>query len=251
MPRYFFFTLLLLLVRSYAPFCHPANTMLEQRDGRRIPISALSTGDEVRTAHGFEPVIAFTHREAELSTPFVSVHAGNFSMSVSPGHYMFVNGVKRDPDTVAVGDEVSTPWGSERVSEVARSELRGAYHLVTPSGSYFADGILVTDYVAELPTWVWQLIKLLYLTPRFHLGVPPTPQGEGSPTFWLGDTLDALGVDMSIRRKWLWPLTLPIMVVTEAVASTLRSVASSAISAPMGGPIDSVAPLAIGALCLS
>lgn len=74
--------------------------------------------------------------------------------------------------------------------------IRGAYHPVTPSGTYYVDGILASTYVSYVPRRVWDVFGNSYIVLRYHLGLPLHADGKDSramPLFWMKDALDAAG----------------------------------------------------------
>ena len=88
---------------------------------------------------------------------------------------------------------MSTPDGPQAITAIAKETHAGAYHLVTPSGAYYVDGIAASTYVAYIPHAAWKIFGDGYITLRYQLGVPIVPEGRAPVTlFWLLDALKAV-----------------------------------------------------------
>ena len=147
----------------------------------------LQVGDQIRTASGFEPVIGFTHQDASVAGDYLVLTTRSTTVKISPAHHLFVNGVEADPATVNVSDVLSTTHGPEPVLTISESTEYGAYHLLTPSGTYFVDNVVSTSYMGDVPRPVWSLLEK-YAHLRYLLGVPVAPNTAEDGTF----PLDAL-----------------------------------------------------------
>ena len=200
---------------SYCPSigttCHPASTMLELADGSAIRIDEVTVGTRIRTQAGFEPVTALMHAEHGKPANFFRFHTANASMAISQGHYLYVDGVEREPASVQVGEMLTTSCcGEQAVEKIEKTTEEGKFHLTTDSTSYYANGVLASTYVAYVPLNVWKMAGGIYPRIRYSLGVPITPEGaEGSmlSIFWLVDIYDAIGLAESARSV-LWPATM-------------------------------------------
>ena len=98
-------------------------------------------------------------------------------MAISQGHYLFVNGVERDPATVKVGETLTTSCcGEQPITKIEHTVEQGKFHITTPSNNYYADGVLSSTYVDLVPLNVWNVAGGLYPMLRYKLGVPITPE---------------------------------------------------------------------------
>jgi subtilisin family serine protease len=188
--------------------CHPAGATLELQSGKRVPIESAELGMRVQTTRGFEPILGRLHAERFVTREYFRFVTAHGEMRISLLHWLVCNGRMCDPALVAVGDELSTPYGTARVLGVSRVLLPGAYHITTPSGTYFIDGHLATTYMAVVPFWAWRLFGDGYVCLRGLIGLPVTPEGEGPLSiFWPYALWQLLGVPEAAVPH-LWPLTM-------------------------------------------
>ena len=172
----------------------------------------------IKTRAGFETVTALMHAEHRKSAEFHRFHTADATMAISQGHYLFVNGVERDPATVQVGELLTTSCcGEQPIEKIEKTVEGGKFHLTTDSTTYYADGVLTSTYVANVPLNVWKVAGGLYPRIRYSLGMPITPEGaEGTvlSIFWLLDMYEAMGVPHWFRGL-LWPLTMSATLFAE------------------------------------
>ena len=62
-----------------------------------------------------------------------------------------------DPSTVQIGQTLSTPDGPQLVAFITKETHAGAFHLVTPSGAYYVDGVAASTYVSYIPQAAWKV----------------------------------------------------------------------------------------------
>ena len=125
--------------------CHPGHSTLDLLGRRGVPIREVKVGDSVKSAVGYEPVIAIIHASENINAVYYKFSGDGFSMEISKGHVMYVNGELADPKDVRVGDYIQTTAGERRVDEISLRAASSAYHIYTRSGTYYADGVLVSD----------------------------------------------------------------------------------------------------------
>ena len=168
------------------------------------------------------------------------------SIAISDKHFLLVDGVEADPATVTLGQMLSTTDGPQAITAIAKETHVGAYHLITPSGAYYVDGVAASTYVAYIPHAAWKVFGDGYITLRYKLGLPIVPEGEAPVTlFWLLDALKAAGVPDAIQSSLFWPLIAGSVVATE-LASAVGMAAAKAV--PSGGALAAAlvaAPLAV------
>ena len=156
--------------------CHPGRATVELRGGNVVRLENTAAGDHIRTPAGYEPIIAFTHLDRDATTSFYRLSTRTASIDIVKGHFLEVNGREANPKDVRVGDllKVAHPGMVEREEAVERIEQlveRGTYHLVTPSGSYYVDGVLASVYTINAPESAAKRF-LPYLKLRYDLGLP-------------------------------------------------------------------------------
>ena len=152
--------------------CHPGSTTLELESAQHIPISGVKVGDIVRTPSGYEPVVLKMHATSGVTSDYVVLAAGEFSLALSGDHHVIVNGTQIPAGSVSPGDVVSTTAGEVQVNTVTQVTKNGVFHIMVPSGTYFADGVASSDFVdAHLPRTTWDIWRA-YAALRYWLGVP-------------------------------------------------------------------------------
>ena len=202
--------------------CHPASSTLMLEDGRTIRIDEVKEGERIATPSGFEPVVGRLHADKGRSMRYFRFTAAdNTSVAISHRHHLIVNGERTAPEKVRVGDVLSTPRGPQPIVSVGLAEEHGVYAVITPSGTYYVDGVECTTYVAYIPYMAWRIFADGYVHLRYLLGVPIVPDGEGQlPLFKQYELLEAVQLPEPLMFA-LWPLTLTMTVVVEVINKVL------------------------------
>ena len=147
----------------------------ELAGGRAVRIEDVRVGTPVLTPSGYEPVVGRLHAEPIVSREYFEIVTSRGVMSISPLHWLYVNGSLADPAGVRPGDWLTAPDDTRaEVLSVRRTLREGAYHITTPSGAYYVDGHLASTYMAVVPHWAWRLFGDGYVRLRHRLGVPVT-----------------------------------------------------------------------------
>lgn len=109
-------------------------------------MSELRLGDMVQSKVGHERIMMFTHENAHVMYKFVRLHAGNESVTVTKGHYIYTkSGLKKGGD-VKVGEWVVRKEGLSQVWKRETVIERGLYNPHTGSGTMYVDGFLSSCY---------------------------------------------------------------------------------------------------------
>jgi len=231
--------------------CHPAHSLLELEDGRRVRIDEISVGQRIRTPSGFEPVAGFLHADASVRPSYhVFATDGGASVAISDNHWLLVDGVEADPATVQLGQMLRTPNGWQRVTAISKEVYAGAYHLVTPSGLYYVDDVAASTYVAYIPHAAWKIFGDGYITLRYRLGVPLMPEGQTPITIlWSLDVLRAMGFSHDTALTYAWPFIAGSTMATELICAV--TTAAAKLVAPISGGAVSVAAALVAAPLVS
>lgn len=131
------------------PICFPADAEVELDDGSRKRMEEVQLGDRVKVAPGkFSDVFMFTHKLADVMAKFVDIATeSGAALSLTKGHYMYLNGVYAAAGTAKVGDKVQLADGSvDRVSSVEHSTRRGLFNPQTVHGDIMVNGIRSSTY---------------------------------------------------------------------------------------------------------
>lgn len=138
-------------IESSAPACFPFQAVVQTAHGSK-PIGKLTIGDNVLVdkAH-YSSVFAFTHATPRITSQFVKINTKNRSLSLSQGHFMYINGRPMPADLVRVGDRVrDVEHGDAVVTSVGMVTKRGLYNPQTVQGDIVVDGLVVTTYTTAL-----------------------------------------------------------------------------------------------------
>lgn len=136
-----------------APVCFPASATVELADGSVKRMDAVRLGDRVRVgANTFSDVFMFTHKMAEVEHAFVTLTASTGAkLSLTEGHFMYVNGGLAPAHTVRKGDAVELADGScATVSKVETTLGQGLYNPQTEHGDIVVDGFRASTYTTAV-----------------------------------------------------------------------------------------------------
>lgn len=135
------------------PICFPASGTVELESGERKTMSELAIGDRVRVSpKEFSEVFMFTHRVSHSENSFVNVHIeDSVPITLTPGHYMYVNGKLAPARTIIPGDLVELGNGNTvPVMRVSHSQETGLYNPQTVQGDIIVNGIRASTYTTTV-----------------------------------------------------------------------------------------------------
>ncbi len=125
-------------------------------------MSSVSIGDIVKVGPAeFSPVFMFTHKLADTVHKFVTLKtAGGVSLSLTKGHYLYVNGVLSAAGEVTVGDELQLGSGTvDRVASVVSRVGEGLYNPQTVNGNIVVNGVVSSTYTTAVePTFAHAIL---------------------------------------------------------------------------------------------
>lgn len=132
--------------------CFPASATVELEDGSIKRMDEIELGDRVKVgANEFSPVFMFTHKTRAVDYSFVHLTiASGASLSLTKGHYLYVNGQLAAAKTVLVGDSLKTESGSSTVSSVSTVSGTGLYNPQTVKGDIIVDGVVASTYTTTV-----------------------------------------------------------------------------------------------------
>jgi Hint module len=149
--------------------CFPADATVTLATGATRRMDELVIGDNVLAAitpRGpvFSPVFMFTHRDPTLVSDFVTLStSSNTSLSLSPGHYVYLSTSSRPVPASAVrsGDSLVVRAGgcgcgcgmSARpsvVTSVSKTERVGLYNPQTVYGDIYVNGVRASTYTTAV-----------------------------------------------------------------------------------------------------
>lgn len=135
------------------PECLDESGKVVLESGAIKRMADVKVGDRVQVAaNTFSEVFAFTHRTSNILSDFVTfVFPSGATLSVTPGHYVYVDGELVAASTVRPGATFYTGSGRKVVVEQVKvSTLRGLYNPQTLHGDIVVNDIVVSTYTTAL-----------------------------------------------------------------------------------------------------
>ncbi|OSX80526.1 hypothetical protein BU14_0051s0046 [Porphyra umbilicalis] len=141
--------------------CFPADATVELESGAVVAMAALAVGDVVRVAPGsgaaaFSPVYFFSHKDPPSATAaytYVTLTtAAGAAVTLTPGHYVYANGVRVAAGAVPVGATLTLASGAPSpVTGVTVAVRRGGlYNPHTLVGDVVVNGVLSSTYTTAV-----------------------------------------------------------------------------------------------------
>lgn len=133
--------------------CFPSDSTVVLYDGRSLPISELRLGDRVHVGGNvYSEVFMFTHSDRNVVTRFMRITTtSGASITLTPGHYLYVNGRSMSARNVRIGDKLEL--GNSKTSAVTSVDVvvkQGVYNPHTILGNIVVDGILASTYTSAV-----------------------------------------------------------------------------------------------------
>lgn len=133
--------------------CFPAKSTVELENGTTKRMDEIIVGDRVLVAPGglYSEVFGFTHKvsESEASRFFVklSINNGEYQLSATDGHFVYLNDELKVISGARVGDQVTLGDGRlATITEVSRELSRGLYNPQTLHGDMVVSGVTASTY---------------------------------------------------------------------------------------------------------
>lgn len=133
--------------------CFPANSAVELENGTTKRMDEIIVGDRILVAPAgvYSEVFGFTHKvsESETSRSFVklSITNGQYQLSATDGHFVYLNGELKVIGRARVGDQVTLGDGRlATITEVSREISRGLYNPQTLHGDIVVSGVMASTY---------------------------------------------------------------------------------------------------------
>lgn len=138
---------------SGAPSCFPASARVQLEDGTQKSMDDVHIGDRVMAGEGvFSKVFMFTHKLSHGLHRFlqISLESGD-SITVTPGHYIYVNGRLTAAAAAVIGDTLEFADGSSsRIVVVTQIISRGLFNPQTIHGDLIVDGVRSSTYTSAV-----------------------------------------------------------------------------------------------------
>lgn len=145
--------------------CFPADAHVEIQNGVKKRMHQVAIGDRLHVGNGhYSPVFMFTHKLSHIEATFVKLETETgHIVRLTPGHYLYVNGLLASAETVKPGDVLILGHGHHTmVTNVSQLTSRGLYNPQTVHGNIVVDGVLASTYTrAVRPTTAHALLAPL------------------------------------------------------------------------------------------
>lgn len=133
--------------------CFPADATVELENGAVVRIDTLAIGDMVKVGVSeYSRVFMFTHKMADSQIEFLTLKTTTgSSITLTKGHYLYVNGALAAASTVSVGDSLTLGTGeSSAVVAVGAATGAGLYNPQTVNGNVVVNGVLSSTYTTAV-----------------------------------------------------------------------------------------------------
>jgi hypothetical protein len=144
--------------------CFPASATLQLNNGATIRMDALKVGHKVQVgAKEHSDIFMFSHQYTDAQATFVELTTATGAIRLTPGHYLYVNGVATQASAVKVGDMLETATGTpSAVTGIAQVRDTGLYNPHTMHGDVVVNGFRTTTYTDAIhPTMAHALLAPL------------------------------------------------------------------------------------------
>lgn len=150
--------------------CFPAESLVMLADGSRKSIQQVQVGDFVQVGPSkFSPVFMFTHRFLETVRPFTVLTTSRANISLTAGHFIYVNDKLVPAEQAQPGDFIELHDGSKHPILNIRTQLKkGLFNPQTVHGDIVVNGIRASTYTkAVAPPTAHTLLTPLRFLFRF------------------------------------------------------------------------------------
>lgn len=133
--------------------CFPGTSMVQVEGGEVKRMDSVAVGDRVHVGDGtYSEVFFFTHKQKLGRNEFIELHTTTReSISLTPGHYLYVNGRLTAARMVKVGDALRKGDGDiVTVERVERNLREGLYNPQTIQGDIVVDGIVASTFTTAV-----------------------------------------------------------------------------------------------------
>lgn len=132
--------------------CFPSHATVEIESGAHVTMRDLRVGDRVLVGNGrYSEVFMFSHKIQNVKHEFVTIEGktknlNKVVLSLTKGHFLYVNGKPAAASTVQIGDSLETQHGFATVTKTKSEMLRGLYNPQTLDGDIVVNGVRASTY---------------------------------------------------------------------------------------------------------
>ncbi|CAN8061584.1 unnamed protein product [Agarophyton chilense] len=136
--------------------CFPSDALVELQDGSKKLMALLRIGESVKVAHPdeFSKVFFFSHKHPEKNSEFLELKTSveGVSLTLSPGHLVYANGVLVKASDVQRGDELSIGKDAKTAVVIGISRIRksGLHNPHTLHGDIVVNGVVASTLTSAV-----------------------------------------------------------------------------------------------------
>lgn len=141
--------------------CFPGHATVKLESGNVKSMRELEVGDRVEVGRGvYSDVFMFTHKMHDVMHEFVTIRVGSVekveaSVTLTHGHFLYVNSKLATAGSVVVGDELELVSGERStVVDVSCALHKGLFNPQTAHGDLVVDSVRVATYTTAIDTGV-------------------------------------------------------------------------------------------------
>ena len=129
--------------------CFPGSALVQLEDGSVKTMDELELGDRVQVSKNqYSEVFLFTHKISETLSEFMTIHTkSGCRLSLTAGHYIYVDGELKAAKDTKLGDYVTCMKRRDPIISISKGMKQGLYNPQTFDGNIVVDGFLTTTYI--------------------------------------------------------------------------------------------------------
>ncbi|AET42735.1 hypothetical protein EXVG_00086 [Emiliania huxleyi virus 202] len=196
--------------------CHPNDCIVSTEHGE-VAVQCLNIGDRIYTPSGYEPIIGFfDNNNTNMAEYYEIALENNETITISRHHAIPINGIMTDPSLIKNGDVINTVSGITTVTSNTNIIKQGAHHFLVPSGLYYIDNVVCSDYTMHVPFELFKIVHM-YIRARYTMGVPIIyrEQSVFSP-YWPYHILGKINAPTIVYNACS-VLFVPLVILTEFI----------------------------------
>lgn len=131
--------------------CFPASARVFISRNESVPMRNLQIGQKVLSSSNSDSqVFMFSHRTFTCCHKFVSIRTSQYTLTLSHGHLLYVNGRLQAAAFTQTGDYLSTITGYQVVQDVSEGWEDGLYAPHTMHGDIVVNGVITSCYTTAV-----------------------------------------------------------------------------------------------------
>jgi len=176
--------------------CFPGESTVTLKDGEKKRMSDLAIGDNVHVGGGhYSEVYYFSTKMPETDSAFVVLSTAETTVTLTDGHFVYLNGFLAEAGTATVGDRLTLSKNNlVSITNVSKIKATGLFNPHTLDGDIVVDGVLTSTYTSAVhPSLAHVLLmplRMLYTYGQTSFGSEFSAATKGLPA-WVYDLISA------------------------------------------------------------